>query len=183
MTLSLAQLREDLESLPAYSPHLPTNIIALRHECGEILAELDGSTEEDLRKELEQANESLEEANQQTTEAEKRAVTAEEENLKILNEMHALKDPSADGESVTSYRNRALAAEAKTEQYCQFMRDARQHVEQAEAETKALRARKGITAGVFRNVHKITGLLSRIAHTMGHNQQDEAAALLKEIQS
>lgn len=182
-TLTFGQLKEDLAALPAYSSHLPTNIIALTHVCGEVLAELDDSTEEDLKAELETAISSLEDANRQTTEAEARANKAKEENEKLLQEMAALRDPSDEGESVRSYRERTLAAEAQVEEWRKHSVNARHAVEDAERETKALRARKGIPAGVFKQIHRITALLSTISRTMGHNQAEEAAAILKEIKS
>lgn len=177
-TLTYAQLREDINALPAYSPHLPTNVISLSHVCGEIFAELDDSTEEDLREELCQTISSLEDANRQTTDAEARANQAEEECITLRNEMDLLSDPSEDGETVLTYRDRTKAAEAQTEQFRQFMVQARQRVEEAEAETKALRTRKGIPAGVFKHLYTIADLLASVSRLAINQQHAQAAAEL-----
>lgn len=56
-TLTLSQLREDLEALASAHPaSYPTNVIALSVECGEVLAEFPTDEEDQLREELKNAD-------------------------------------------------------------------------------------------------------------------------------
>jgi len=178
-TLTFAQLKEDLAALPAYSPHLPTNVIAFHMEAGQVLAEFDDSTEEDLRKELEEATSALEDAEKAKSEADDARDVVEKENATLLAEMHAIHEGE---ESIKTYRERTLQAEKQMEEWREYVRQARGQVEESERECKALRSRKGIPAGVFAQVHEIRQLLSTVARTMGHNQQAQAAAILQKIQ-
>lgn len=183
-TLTLGQLREDLKALDACTAYYPTNIISLAVVCGEVLAEFDTSEEDQLREELKIASAEVESANAEATAADERASTAEEKSEALLQEMDALKDPSANGESVHSYRQRAIHAAEMQDQYLQRMREMRRALEEAQTETKALRTRKGVPAGVFKQVHRIFTLLNYVSRSAIHKQHaEEAAAILKDINS
>lgn len=177
-TLTFAQLQEDIASFPAYSPHLPTNVISISHECGQIFAELDDSTEEDLKRDLELVQESLEEAERAKSEADDARDIAEKENESLLAEMQAIREGE---ESLATYRERALLAEAQVEEWKKRIVQARSAEQEAQQECKALRARKGVPAGVFKHIYDIQNLVGQVARS-GHKQlAEEAAILLKEI--
>lgn len=180
-TLTLGQLREDLERLASVHPaSYPTNVIEATHECGEIC--VDAENDEDaLREELKSAEDALEESGKEFKEANARADKAEEECQKLRAEMEQLHDGE---ETVATYRERTLVAEKRTAEYSQFMRDARYAMEQMEREMKALRSRKGVSAGVFKHVQKIRTFLATVYQESKHKAHSEtAAALLKEIQT
>lgn len=183
-TLTLGQLREDLKALDACTAYYPTNIISLAVVCGEVLAEFDTSEEDQLREELKIASAEVESANEEATAADERASTAEEKCEALLQEMDEIRDTLNPDESITSYRERAIAAEAGHAQMTQYMREMRRALEEAQAETKALRTRKGVPAGVFKQVHRIFTLLNYVSRSAIHKQHsEEAAAILKDIQN
>lgn len=179
-TLTLAQLKEDIGALASAHPAcFPTNVSEVSHICGEICVEVDTMEEDELREELKAAESALEEAEKEAKSAEERATTAEEEAQKLREEMELLHDGE---ETVSTYRERTLAAEKQTETFRQFMVQARQQVQEAHAETKALRARKGHAAGIYRNIQKIRSLLCDVAQRAGNTLHVATAAeILRDI--
>lgn len=180
-TLTLGQLREDLERLASVHPaSYPTNVIEATHECGEICVDAEND-EESLREELKSAEDALEESGREFKEANARADKAEEECQALRAEMEQLHDGE---ETVATYRERTIAAEKRIEEYCQHMRAANSRVYAIELELKALRARKGMAAGVYKNIQKIRTFLATVYQESKHKAHSEtAAALLKEIQT
>lgn len=183
-TLTLAQLREDIERLASAHPACyPTNVIDVTHQCGEIC--VDSENEEDaLREELKAQEEATSDAEKEVQEWKDKAQVQESEIESLRVEMSEIRDTLNPDESIISYRERAQTAEKRTEEYCQFMCDARHQVEETERECKALRARKGVSAGVYKNIQKIRTFLSTVIHSSTHQPTaDMAATILREIQT
>lgn len=178
-TLTLAQLRDDITALASAHPGCyPTNVIEVIHQCGEITVESENE-EDALREELKNAEEATADAEKEAKAATERADKAEEEAQALREEMAALRDGE---ETVNTYRERTLAAEKQTESFRLYMVQAKRQVEDMERELKALRARKGVSAGVFKNIQKIRTLLATVARSAISKQHaDEAAAILREI--
>lgn len=182
-SLTLGQLREDLERLASAHPACyPTNVLGLSVECGEVVAEYDLSEEDQLRRELKAAQDEADSANKEATAAEARTAIAEEEITALRAEMDALRDPSPDGETVLTYRERAKGAEEARDIAYRQMREMRKAMDEAQRETTTLRARKGVTAGLFKNVHEVIQILYIIAENKGITGE-RAAAILSRIKN
>lgn len=182
-SLTFGQLREDLERLASAHPgSYPTNVLGLSVQCGEVVAEYDLSEEDALREELKAVQEEADSANKEATAAEARTAVAEEEIVTLRAEMDALRDPSPGGQTVLTYRERAKDAEEARDIAYRQMREMRKAMDEAQRETTTLRARKGVTAGVYKNIQKIRTFLSTIYQESKHKAHSETAAtLLREI--
>lgn len=114
-TLTLAQLREDLERLASAHPgSYPTNVIEVIHQCGEITVHAEND-EDALREELKNAEENAADAEKRAVVSDERADKAEGEAETLRGMLAMLNDPSDEGETVLSYRDRTKAAEAQTD--------------------------------------------------------------------
>lgn len=155
--LNIKQLREDLSGI---SGNTPTNVIRVNEGCGKVTVELDFSREENLNQALEYSEEEIKRLEKDIIQLNKDNEILEESNAKLIDAMAAIKDGE---ESITTYRDRAIAAEAKEEEYSRIMRQNRLIFEEWQAELKALRARKGVAPGVARFSHDILMLLRDLA--------------------
>lgn len=166
----LSHFREDFARLSAgLSPYTEVNANGLVVTPWGIEADWDQS---DIESELETAREEIKALEEGVKDAEKAQAEAEEERDKLTEEidtlraeMDALRDPSEDGATVLTYRERAERAEAETAKQREYVRNADQRVREMQRELTALRKRKGIEPGLMAHARDVWELLARLSRS------------------
>lgn len=180
--MTLKDLRDALARIPSHvSEWTPTNIEEITwNASGEIIAEFDRSDEEQLREELKEANESRDLAIKESEEADSKREAAEAVVDLLRDEMAALKDPSENGESVLTYRDRAMKAEAKTAEWVEHVKDARRAVEEMQKELTALRKRKGVEP-IFAHKAEFYRIIRELADSQANPFKERAEKLIAAV--
>ncbi len=126
--------------------------------------------ETDTERELADAKETIAELEadakraEKEDEAENARVDAMEAELDTLREeMAALKDPTEEGATVATYRERAIAAEKDAETWRGHMRDSDNARKDMARELTALRKRKGVEAGLLAYPREVWGFICALS--------------------
>jgi hypothetical protein len=137
-------------------------------EAKETIAELEGTI-----KDMEKAD---------ATE-DKRVADMETELDTLREELAALKDPTAEGSTVLTYRDRAIAAEQDAEKTRERCRQWDQALRDKDAELTAMRKRKGVEPGLMGCAHEVWCFLASLAATDSTRYDPDPQATVKRHQA
>jgi chromosome segregation ATPase len=177
--MRLSQLREAIARLPAHlGDWTDTTVENLYYDGVCIVIDGDTSEADTLREQVKENEKAAAESDKEAETAVKRAEEAEAECEALREEMAALKDPSEDGESIATYRQRAIDAEENAEKWRELMHAANQRTEEMAKELAAMRKRKGVEPGLMAHSFEVSGFISSVMHYGAENRarMDERAA-------
>lgn len=180
--MRLQHLREAIAWLPAHlSGWTDTNVEGLHWDGVSVMADYDDWQEVELREQLKEAQDDAEKLTQENCELREEANKHEAECEKLREEMAALKDPTAEGESVATYRERAITAEQDEQKASEYERRARYLLQEMERELTLLRKKRGTEPCFIRHEHDILQVLRGVSQQRGNNWQVEAARVLARV--
>lgn len=153
MTLTLHQLRAELDRLSAAHPLTATNVLSVETQGTDVFMAFDESELRDEIAELKDSVKSLE-TELETAEGDRNACREAAEKAEAL--LDEVKDESEKGATLREYRERAEQSES-------LMRKWREHAEASQRELTVLRKKKGIGANCIRHATDILRVLDAVA--------------------